>query len=117
MLVGHSILFRALCARLLAAAPPAPPDPAQTTPAAGGGSGAPSGGGGGGGGAAAVERNRPGLAEHLRRGRKLANGAVLAVTVVFPGPAGGGGEPGGGGGGGEAYMEDADVLFGAFADD
>ena len=81
VLVGRSILFRTLCARLLAAAPPAPADPAAA--------------GGGGAGAAEVQRNRPGLAEQVRRGRKLGNGAVMAVTVVFP--AAGGGAGGGGG--------------------
>jgi hypothetical protein len=81
VLVGHSIFFRALCARLLAAA------------------------GEGGGGVAAMERNRPALTEQLRRRRKLGNAAVLAVTVYF-GP-----------GGAEPVMEDADLIFGSFADE
>ncbi len=69
VLVGHSLLFRGLAARLLAAAPPAPDPLARPGDAADGG------------GASAVERNRPGLAAELRRGRKLGNAAVLAIEV------------------------------------
>jgi hypothetical protein len=69
VLVGHSLLFRGLAARLLAAAPPAPGPLARPGDAADGG------------GASAVERNRPALAAELRRGRKLGNAAVLAIEV------------------------------------
>jgi len=71
VLVGHSLLFRGLAARLLAAAPPA--DDPRAAPADGAGAGAA--------GPSAVERNRPGLTEDLRRGRKLGNAAVLAIEV------------------------------------